>query len=183
MRVYTAEDFDALIAALPNAPENQAVYSQLMQMRDENSVERQPYTFEVDFATTITQGTTNVVAAPAAAGGQATNSFLVDTSSPFMLVSTTFRADLAGAAQNSGALVTPNHVVLIQDQSSNRNWMNCPVPVTSLFGSAQLPYFWPQPRLLPGNTNVQIQLTNYDAASVPNVRLSFHGYRLYSTRK
>lgn len=182
MRVYTSDEFSAILAQLPNIPENHAVYDALMQMRNENAVERQPYSFEVDFATTVTQGATNVFAAPAAAGGQSTGNFLVDTSSPFMLVSSTFQADTAGAAVTTSTRQSPNWVITIQDQSSNRNWMNGPVPVPSLFGNAQLPYFWPQPRLLPGNTNVQMTVTNYDAAVVNNVRLTFHGFRLYQSK-
>lgn len=180
MKIYSAEELQAVINALPNDPANAAVYNELVRMRDEQSFIRQPYTFEVDFTTTITSGSVNTFAAPTAAGGVVVGNFLVDTSSPFMLVSTTYRADLAAAAQTSGALITPNAVLNIQDQSSNRNWMNGPVPITSIFGTAQLPYFWPQPRLLPANTNVQLTITSYEAANVPNIRLSFHGYRLYS---
>lgn len=183
MRMFTAEDFEALIQQLPQDAGNQHVYNALMAMRDENSVEKQPYTFEVDFCTGVVQGATNVFPAPAAVGGQSVGNFLVDTSSPFMLVSSSYQSDLAGAAVLQNARVSPNVVCLIQDQSSNRNWMNGPVPVPSIFGVSGLPYFWPQPRLIPGNTNVQITLTNYDAASVPNTRLSFHGYRLYSARR
>jgi hypothetical protein len=99
-----------------------------------------------------------------------------------MLVSQSFKSDLAGAAQTSGALIVPNQTVLIQDQSSNRNWSNVGVPLSSYFGTAQLPYFLPQPRFIPANTNVQVALANFEAANTPNTRLSFHGYRLYSTK-
>ncbi len=180
MRMYTSEDFKRLQDLLPNDPATQAAYQALAEMAAENAVEKQPYTFEVDFATTIIQGATNLFAAPAAAGGQSVGNFLVDTSSPFVLVSSTYQADVAGAAVTVSTRPAPNVVITIQDQSSNRNWMNGPVPIPSLFGIGTLPYFWPQPRLLPGNTNVQMTLTNYDAASVPNIRLSFHGYRLYA---
>lgn len=180
MRMFTADDFKRLQDLLPNDPANQQVYQMLGEMAAENAVEKQPYDFEVDFATTITQGAVNVFPAPAAAGGQSTGNFLVDTSSPFVLVSTAYQADIAGAAVTVSTRPAPNVVITIQDQSSNRNWMNGPVPIPSIFGIGTLPYFWPQPRLLPGNTNVQMTLTNYDVASVPNIRLTFQGYRLYS---
>lgn len=182
MRLFTAENFEALIAQLPQTPDNQDVYNQLMAMRDENAVERTPYSYEVDFATTITQGSANLFPAPVAAGGQSVGNFLVDASAPFMLVSTTYQADVAGAAATVSTRPAPNCVILIQDQSSSKSWMNTPVPIPSIFGYGSLPYFLPQPRLLPGNTNVQLTLTNYDAASVPNIRLSFHGYRIYDVR-
>lgn len=182
MRVFTAEDFQRLIENLPQTAENNSVYQALCEMMQEQQVERQPYTFQVDFCTGVTQGSGNLFAAPAAAGGQVQGNFLVDSSSPFMLVSTAFQTDVAGAAVTQSTRPWPNQVVMLQDQSSNRSWMNGAVPVASLFGTGSQPYFWPQPRLIPGNTNVQVTLTNYDAASVPNTRLSFHGYRLYSTK-
>lgn len=182
MKLYTADDYQSLIDALPNDPSTQAVYDKLMEMRDENSVEKHPFNYEVDFATTITQGSTNTFAAPAAAGGQVTGNFLVDAASPWLWVSMSFQADAAGAAVTVTSRPSPNFSVLITEAASNRQWMNGPVPIPSIFGYAGLPYFLPQPRLLPGNSNVQVQVTNYDAAQVTNCRLTFHGYRFYATR-
>lgn len=180
MKLYSSEEIQRVIDALPGEPGNQAVLAALMQMRAEQQVVRQPYNFEVDFATGVVQGATNLFAAPVAAGGVSQGGFLVDTSAPFMLVSSQYQADVAGAAVTVSTRPAPNVVCAIQDQSSNRNWQNGPVPIPSIFGNGQLPYFWPEPRLLPANTNVIITLTNYDAASVPNIRLTFSGYRLYS---
>lgn len=181
MKVWTAEDFANLIAQLPDTPDNQQVYQALMSMQSEAQVIRQPFTFEVDFSSGA--GLLAGQFAAPAPGAQTVGNFIVDTSSPFMLVSSTFASDLAGVAHTSGALIVPNQTVFITDQSSNRAWMNVAVPVPSLFGTAQLPYFWPQPRLIPGNTNVQVTLANYEAATTPNTRLSFHGYRFYSVKR
>ena len=180
MRLYTGDEIQELIAQLPETQENHAALSMLWQWKQENDVVRQPYTFEVDFSTGA-----GLLAGQFAAPGpglQIVGNFLVDTSSPFMLVSQSFKSDLAGAAQTSGALIVPNQTVLIQDQSSNRNWSNVGVPLSSYFGTGQLPYFLPQPRFIPANTNVQVTLTSFEAANTPNTRLSFHGYRLYSTK-
>lgn len=183
MKLFTADDFKRLVDMLPNTADNQAVYAQLMEMMDENSVEKHPYNFEVDFCTTITQGSSNVFAAPTAAGAASvTGNFLVDASSPWLWVSQSYQADVAGAAVTVSTRPAPNVVCLITEAASNRQWMNGPVPIPSIFGVSGLPYMLPQPRLLPGNSNVQIQVTNYDAASVPNIRLTFHGYRFYQTR-
>ncbi len=168
MRVYTSQDYEALLAMLPNAPENGPVYDALMQMKNESGVERQPYNFTVTF-TAIAAGAT-----------PAPQSFLVDSSSPFMLVSQTFEADLAGVAQLSGTQIYPNVGIQIQDQSSNRNWQNAAVPVTSWFGIGREPYFLPQPRLIPANTTVLITATSFEAAATPTVRLTFQGYRYYT---
>ena len=178
MRIFTTADFEHLLSQLPNTPENNSVYQTLMQYRSDSQVVKNPFTFEVDFSTGAAL-LAGQFAAPAP-GAQTVGNFLVDSSSPFMLVSTSYRSDLAGAAVTSGAMIVPNQTVLIQDQSSNRNFMNLPVPVSSLFGTGELPYFWPQPRLIPANTTIQVTLANYEAANTPNTRLSFHGYRMYS---
>lgn len=178
MRIFSTQDFDTLLAQLPNTPENNGAYQLLMQYRADSQVVKNPYTFDVDFSSGA--GLLAGAFAAPAPNAQTVGNFLVDSSSPFMLVSTSYRADVAGAAANGGAYIEPNATVLIQDQSSNRNFMNIAVPVTSLFGRLGLPYFWPQPKLIPANTNIQVTLANYDAAVTNNVRLSFHGYRLYS---
>lgn len=178
MKIITPQEIAQVINLLP--PNSEAAQSILTEWMAENSVDRQPYTYEVDFATTIVQGSTNVFAAPLAAGANTVvGTFLVDASAPFMLVSSTYQSDVAGAAVTVSTRPAPNQVVLITDQASNRRWMNGPVPVPSIFGIGTLPYIWPQQKLIPGNTTIQIEITNYDAASVPNTRLSFHGYRLY----
>ncbi len=179
MRVFTPAELQAVIESLPDTPDNQGAYQALMEMMREQQIIEQPYVFEVDFVGA--GGTPGVFAAPGPAA-QVAGSFLVDTSSPFMLVSTTYKADVAAAAQNAGNTIVPNATVFIQDQSSNRSWMNIAVPIPSLFGTASLPYFWPKPRLIPGNTNVAVTVTSFEAAVTNNIRLSFHGYRLYSTK-
>ena len=120
MRVYTGDELQALIESMPDIPDNALALQQLWAMKQENDVIRQPYTFEVDFSTGA--GLLAGAFAAPAPGAQTVGNFLVDTSSPFMLVSQSFKSDLAGVAQTSGALIIPNQTVLIQDQSSNRNW-------------------------------------------------------------
>lgn len=169
MRIYNQQDYEALLSMLPNLPENASVYDALQQMRNESGVERQPYNFTLTF-TAIPAGTT-----------PASQSFLIDSSSPFMLVSQVFEADLAGVAQLAGTQIFPNVGVVIQDQSSNRNWQNAAVPVTSWFGIGQRPYFLPQPRLIPANTTILVTVNSFEAAATPTVRLTFQGYRYYTT--
>lgn len=170
MRIPTTQDFERIMQSLSDTPGNNAAYQALAQLRDESRVERQPYVFEVDFAT-IVAGTTAPV-----------GSFLVDSSSPFMLVAQMYQCDAAAAAKTAGTYPIPNATVQIQDQSSNRNWQNAAVPVPSIFGvDAGRPFYLPQPRLIPANTTVLVTVANYDAAQTFSLRLSFIGYRFYST--
>lgn len=180
MKLFSAAEIQAVIESLPEAPENQAVFSALVKMRDEQRYKLIPWTYEVDFATTVVQGSGNLFAAPAAAGGVVTGNFVVDAEAPFQLVSSQYQSDVAGAAVTVSARPAPNQAVFISDQSGNQPWMNSAVPVPSIFGTGSLPYFWPGGRLIAALTTVQVTLTNYDAASVPNTRLSFSGYRMFA---
>lgn len=180
MKVFEASDFANLLNMLPAQLGNEAVRNALMGMMAEQKTIRQPYTFDCDFST----GTgANLRAGAFAAPGNGANTpgnFLVDSSAPFMLVSQQQFSDIAGAAQTSGTLITPGCTVFIVEQASNRQWMNGPVPVMNIFGTAAQPYYLPQPRLLPANTNVAVTLANYEAANTYNVRLSFTGWRYYA---
>ncbi len=169
MRPATTQEFDAIINALPDIPQNQAAYQQLMDLRDNSRVECQPYHFAVNFAN-VTAGATAPV-----------GSFLVDTSAPFMLVSQEYWGTLNPVATTtSGTRIVPNMQVQIQDQSSNRNWQNGAINVESIFGSGERPYYLPQPRLIPANTTVLVTVNNFDAAAAYNLYLTFSGWRYYA---
>ena len=97
-----------------------------------------------------------------------------------MLIQMNYAADIAAAAQTAGTQVIPLMTVAITEASSNRQWQASPVPVPSIFGSGERPWFLPVPRLIPANTTVSVSVANYDAAATYNLRLSFIGYRLYA---
>jgi len=178
MKIYTAQDFQALISMLPNSPDNNPVYQALAQMVAETQVVRHPYTFEVDFSSGA-----GLLAGQFAAPGVGLNTpgnFLVDSSAPFMLQSLTYEADIAGAAKTEQTNIVPNATVFISPQSSNRNLMNVAVPVPSLFGRGRAKAYLHEAYWLPANTNVTVTLYNFEAVNTNNIRLSFHGYRLYS---
>lgn len=168
MNVPTTQDFDAILAALPNDSGNALAYNMLMSLRAASMVEKQPFTFELDF--------------PALAAGatSAPTSFLVDASSPFMLCYQCYEADIAGATRTLNTAPVPNVSCSIQDQSGNRNWQNANVPIQNIFGNGQQPFVLPQPRLIPANTTVSVQLVSFEAAQAMTVRLSFIGFRFYS---
>jgi len=182
MKVYEASDFADCLNLLPAVPGNEAIRNRLMEMMAEQKTIRQPYNFEVEFSTGTGANLRNGSFANLAPGstGTTAGNFLVDSSSPFMLVAGSQFSDIAGAAQTSGTLIVPGCTVMIADQSSGRNWMNLPVPIPNLFGSGQLPFYWPQPRLIPANTNVQVTGSNYEATNTYNVRLTFIGWRYYA---
>jgi len=169
MRTLTTHDYQQMLDAVPNLPENAQIYALLTQALAESKVSREPYTFPVNFV--------NVVAAATAPVG----SFFVDASSPFMLVEQNYVATpYPVTVMTEATRLIPNMQVQITEQASNRNWQSAAVPVSSIFGTGENPWFLPQPRLIPANTVVSITVNNFDTAQAYNLYLSFIGFRLYS---
>ncbi len=169
MRMYSAQDFENVLSVLPNAEGNAQAYAALMNMMNEQKVSREPYAFPVTFAN-LTAGQTGIQ-----------GSFFVDASSPFMLVQQNYQcAPYAVTVMTEATRLIPNVTVSITEQSSNRNWQSAAVPVSSIFGTGENPWFLPQPRLIPANTTVSMTVNNFDGAQAYNLILSFIGFRLYA---
>lgn len=169
MKMYSAQEFQNVIGLLSNDPANSAAYAALMAMMAEQKVSREPYTFPVVFSN-LAAGATNIQ-----------GSFLVDASSPFMLVQQNYScAPYPVTVMTQATRIIPNVNVAIQEASSNRNWQSAAVPVASIFGTGENPWFLPQPRLIPANTTVNLLVTSIESAQVMNLYLSFIGFRLYA---
>ncbi len=169
MRMYSAQDFQNIIGLLSNDPSNAQAYAALMAMMNEQKVSREPYVFPVSFL------------ALAASTQAPVGSFFVDASSPFMLVQQNYFASPNPILISTQATqIIPSCTVQITEQSSNRQWQSAAVPVTSIFGTGQNPWFLPQPRLIPANTTVSVTVANQDTVDDLNLTLSFIGFRLYA---
>jgi len=70
---------------------------------------------------------------------------------------------------------------LLTASGSGQQLMNTPVPLGSLFGSGQLPFILPYPRVMRANSQLQIQIVNFDAAVITaQITLNFHGRKIYN---
>lgn len=168
MRMLTAQDYQRMLDAVPNLPENAQIYAELTQALAESRVSREPYTFPVNFANLAAAGTAN-------------GSFFVDAAAPFMLVEMNyFATPYAVTVMTNATRLIPAINIQITEQSSNRNWQSAAVAVPTIFGSGENPWFLPQPRLIPANTTVSMTVANFDSAQAYNLYLSFIGFRLYS---
>lgn len=123
--------------------------------------------------------TTGRLAAITAAGGIIDTSIVIQADSDFILEKLTYEADLAGAAQTSSTEVVPNVTVLLTATGSGQQLMNAPVAISSLFGTGQLPFILPFPKVLPANSQLQINLVSFEAAVTPRITLNFHGRKVY----
>jgi hypothetical protein len=166
------QEIDALIAATPPIPENQALLETLQGLRRAARVVRYPFTYNAVFWTT---GAANNIAA----GTTVTVNVQIDAGSPFVIVNQTYDANTANAARASGTYVVPNAIVLLTDTGSNRTLMDVAVPIPNIFGNGQFPFVLAEPKIMQANSQLQCAITNIDAAAGYNIRLSFNGFKLY----
>lgn len=114
-----------------------------------------------------------------AAGSSLTNSFTIQQEAEFWLSKITFMADIAAADQDESTRVIPLATILINDTGSGRNLMNAAVPISNLFGTGGLPFILPRQRIFEASSVVNVTLTNYNAATDYNIRLSFIGEKAF----
>lgn len=118
-----------------------------------------------------------------AVGATVNTQILIQADADFLIEKLTYYADLAGVAQTSGARIVPNVTVLITASSSGVQIMNNPVPIPAMFGTGDLPFILPTPRLLGANSQLQIQLVSFEAAVTPLITLNFHGRKIYALER
>ena len=114
-----------------------------------------------------------------APGAVANGNIQIQADSDFEWIKSTYQADIAAAAYLSGTRPIPNVTVNIIDGGTSRNLFNAPVPVSSIFGTGELPFILNPPWIFKANSNIQIQVQNFDAATTYNVRLAFVGAKIF----
>ncbi|MCS6948000.1 MAG: hypothetical protein NZM12_10330 [Steroidobacteraceae bacterium] len=169
------KEIEALLAATPALPENSGLLMTLQQLLASARVLKFPFTYNAVFTAS---GGSNAIAA----GATAQTNVQIDAGAPFLIVSQTYDANSANAARTASSIVIPNATVMITDTGSNRPFMDVATPVASIFGTGQFPFILPEPKLMQANSQLIVQVFNHDAAQGINLRLSFHGYKLYSIR-
>jgi len=168
MQAMTASDWQALIQATPNTAENQSLLALLDNYASLASVWRVPWWYNLIY-----------LALPLAV--PAVQSFQVDASAPFVITHTMVHADVGGVAQTISGLNIPNATITLVITGSNQQLMDVATPIGSIFGTGQYPYYWAEARQLAANSQLTGTVTSQEAANTPNIRLTFGGYRLYSS--
>ena len=115
-----------------------------------------------------------VSAGSEAAGGSATDSFLVETAYDFWWLKA--QAFISTFATGQGIVTTtlPLLTVLMQDGSSQQQLSNEAVPIAAQFGTGEIPYILPQPHIIAGGATFNATVTNL-ATTAYSVRLLFSG--------
>ncbi len=141
-------------------------YGRLGQTPGEDRI-KEFFTYEEDFTGLV-------------AGNSATGNISIQADSDFVLQKLTYQADIGGVAQTDSGRIIPNVTLVITDTGSGRQLMESAVPIQSLFGSGELPFILPTPRVFLSRSTIALVVANFDAAVTYNIRLSFIGYKLYT---
>lgn len=116
-----------------------------------------------------------------AAGTSATGNVNIQADSDFVLQKITFFADIAAAAQTESTRVIPLVSMQVTDSGSGRNLFESAVPIAAIFGTGELPFILPTPKLFSARSTITINVSNFDAAATYNLRFSFIGYKAFDT--
>ncbi|MES9901027.1 MAG: hypothetical protein ABW148_18675 [Sedimenticola sp.] len=114
-----------------------------------------------------------------ASGASDIGSINIQADSDFVVQKLTYFADIAAAAQLDGTRIIPLVTIQITDSGSGRNLMEAPVALSNIFGTGELPFILPQPKLFLARSTISISVTNFDAAVTYNLRLSLIGYKVF----
>lgn len=80
----------------------------------------------------------------------------------------TFLADLPLLAQ-------------LSDSGSGRQFSNTPIAASNWFGTAEMPKYWDIPKVLAPNATFNVTMQNLEATA-RNVRVAFHGFKIFGFR-
>lgn len=115
-----------------------------------------------------------------AAAASASGALQIEADSNFWLQKLTFNAVISAVGTVGTVVASPNVTVLLTDTGSGRQLMSAAIPIPSLFGTGQLPFILPNPRVFKRNSSIAVSFTSYEAANSLTVRLALIGYKEYS---
>lgn len=114
-----------------------------------------------------------------AAGTTATAQIPVQADSDFVLEKMTYFAHLAGAAQTAATRVIPNWTLQITDTGSNRLLSDFQIFIPAMFGTGEIPFILPQPKVFRANSVIQLNVTSAEAANAYTLQVAFVGHKIF----
>jgi len=107
-------------------------------------------------------------------------SALMPADSEFEMMQIAFHMTIANAAFVYNTRPIPNMTALITDTGSGRQLMNSPVPLSALAGYGSSPFLLPVTRIFAPNSQIQMTLTNFDAAvATANIIITLLGRKIF----
>jgi hypothetical protein len=114
-----------------------------------------------------------------APAGTFNGSIQIQADSDFKMVKLTQASDNAGAAQTESSRILPNASITFLDTGSGRALFSQAIALNALFGTGELPYILPVPRIFKARTNISVTVVSFEAALTLNIRLALHGMKIF----
>ncbi len=114
---------------------------------------------------------------PLAAGGTATQDIAIESDSDFLIVAG--NRIVTDDPDQTVIVAFPPFLVTLFDNGSGRRLQNRAQHIENMFGTAQLPAYWPFPKLIPRASTFSTTLQNLDAGNAYNVRVSYLGFKIF----
>lgn len=105
----------------------------------------------------------------------ATGTLIIDGDADFLLY------NINGAAFSAAATYVqfPNITINLRNAGSGRYLSQSPMHWVTIVGSAQYPFYLPEPWFLPKTSNLTITLANLSGSQFTNVSMTFVGYKVF----
>lgn len=103
----------------------------------------------------------------------------IQADSAFKWTKAALQADIDAAAYTESSRPIPLCTLQIVDSGSGRQLFFNALPVELVFGTGQLPFILPIPRIFQARSNISLTLANFDAATTYNVRLALIGTKIF----
>lgn len=136
------------------------------QVDNEPIIEQDFYTYVEDFSSLAASGTDS-------------GNVQVQADSDFALQKLSYFADIAGAAQTADSRVVPLITLQIIDTGSGRNLFESAVMIPAIFGTGELPFVLPTPRVFAARSTITLNVANVSASTTYNLRLNLIGYKIF----
>lgn len=114
-----------------------------------------------------------------AGGASSSTSIQIQADAAFELQKLAMFADIAAAIQTESTRVLPLVTIQITDQGSGRQIFSVPVAIPSLFGDGRIPFILPTTKLFSPNSAIQLDFTNFTAATTYNLRVDLIGTKIF----
>lgn len=116
---------------------------------------------------------------PLALSATTTQAIQINSDSAFMVLSATM---VETAIDNTTFFANRPLLVTLTTGGAALSLSNTPIHADNWFGTAQEPKYWDVPKILLPNTTFNVQLQNLEATA-RNVRIAFHGFKLFRFTK
>lgn len=115
---------------------------------------------------------------PLALSATQNNAIQINSDSAFLVLSAVL---VETATDNTTFFANRPLLADLSTGGASLSLSNTPIHVDNWFGTAEEPKYWDVPKLLLPNTTFNVQLQNLEAVA-RNVRVAFHGFKLFRYR-